>query len=148
MISLSSEMTDRKGRRARGWLFFDAECEFCTRTARWLTGPMDRRGLAVAPLQDPRVGALLDLSQKELLSVIRFVFEDGSQYAGADAVLAVVRELWWASPLLWVAKIPGMTFAIRAGYRWIAQHRKCSAGYCTVGPSAGRKGYEVGDRSL
>ena len=148
MISLSSEMTDSKGRCARGWLFFDAECEFCTRTARWLIGPMNRRGLAVAPLQDPRVGALLGLSQKELLSVIRFVFEDGSQYAGADAVLAVVRELWWARPLLWVSRIPGMMPAMRAGYRWIAQHRRCSAGYCTVGPSAGRRGYEVGDGSL
>jgi len=38
MISLASEMTDRKGRHARSWLFFDAECEFCTRTAGWL-GP-------------------------------------------------------------------------------------------------------------
>src|SRR6266481_5742802 len=36
MISLASEFTDGKGRHARGWLFFDAECGFCTRTARWL----------------------------------------------------------------------------------------------------------------
>jgi predicted DCC family thiol-disulfide oxidoreductase YuxK len=143
MISLASEMTDSKGRHARGWLFFDAECEFCTRTARWLMGPMSRRGLAVAPLQDPRVGALLGLSQKELLSVIRFVFEDGRRYAGADAVLAVVRELWWARPLLWVASVPGMMPAMRAGYRWVAQHRKCPAGHC----AAGRTGYEVGDES-
>jgi len=27
VISLASEMTDSKGRHARGWLFFDAECE-------------------------------------------------------------------------------------------------------------------------
>ncbi len=31
MISLVSEYTDGKGRHARGWLFFDAECKFCTR---------------------------------------------------------------------------------------------------------------------
>ena len=36
MISLVSEYTDGKGRHARGWLFFDAECKFCTRIARWL----------------------------------------------------------------------------------------------------------------
>jgi predicted DCC family thiol-disulfide oxidoreductase YuxK len=148
MISLASEMTDGKGRHARGWLFFDAECEFCTRTAKLLMGPMDRRGLAVAPLQDPRVGALLGLPEKDLLSAIRFVFEDGSQYAGADAVLAVVRELWWARPLLWVAKIPGMMPAMRAGYRWVAQHRRCPAGYCSVGQAASPKGYEVGGGSL
>ncbi len=36
MISLVSEYTDGKGRHARGWLFFDAECKFCTRIARLL----------------------------------------------------------------------------------------------------------------
>jgi len=48
VISLASEMTDRKGRHARGWLFFDAECEFCAGIATWLMGPMKRRGLGVA----------------------------------------------------------------------------------------------------
>ena len=57
MISLATEMTDSKSRHARGWLFFDAECEFCTRIAMRLVTPMHRRGMAVAPLQDPRVGA-------------------------------------------------------------------------------------------
>ena len=132
MISLASEMTDSKSRHARGWLFFDAECEFCTRIATWLTAPMSRRGLAVAPLQDPRVGALLGLSREELLSAIRFVSEDGSRYSGADAVLAVMRELPWTRPLLWMAKVPGMMAIMRTGYRWVAQHRRCPAECCTV----------------
>lgn len=79
MISLASEMTDGKGRHARGWLFFDAECRFCTRIATWLAAPMKRRGLAVARLQDPRVGALLGLSGPELLRTVRFVSADGNQ---------------------------------------------------------------------
>ena len=82
MISLASEMTDRKGQHARGWLFFDAECEFCTAIARRLIGPLKRRGLAMAPLQDPRVGILLGLSQQELLHAIRFVLADGSHHSG------------------------------------------------------------------
>lgn len=82
MISLAAEMTDSKGRRARGWLFFDTECVFCTRIAT---------GLA-APLQDPRVGALLGLSREELLSAIQFVSDDGTHCAGADAVLAVAAN--------------------------------------------------------
>jgi predicted DCC family thiol-disulfide oxidoreductase YuxK len=138
MISLASEITDSKGRHARGWLFFDADCDFCTRIARWLAGPMERHGLALAPLQDPRVEALLGLSHEELLSAIRFVFEDGSQYAGADAVLAVMRELWWARPLLWVGRVPGMLPAMRSGYRRVARHRKCSAVYCAAAPIVSR----------
>jgi hypothetical protein len=59
MISLASEFTDGKGRHARGWLFFDADCGFCTRIASWVAPILERRGFAVAPLQDVRVGALL-----------------------------------------------------------------------------------------
>jgi predicted DCC family thiol-disulfide oxidoreductase YuxK len=132
MISLASEMTDSKGRHARGWLFFDAECEFCTGVARWLAAPLNRRGLAVAPLQDPRVAALLGLSREELLSAIWFVSEDGKQYSGAEAVLSVAREFSWARPLLWASRVPGMVSVMRAGYRWVAQHRSCPAGYCAV----------------
>ncbi len=136
MISLASDMTDRKGRHARGWLFYDAECEFCTAIARWLVGPMKRRDLALAPLQDPRVGMLLGLSPAELRRTIRFVLADGKHYAGADAVLAVARELWWARPLVWVAKLPGMPAAMGAGYRWVAQRRKCPAEHCATGEVA------------
>jgi len=76
MISLASEFTDGKGRHARGWLFFDAECAFCTRTARWLRPILARRGLAVAPLQDRRVGALLGLGKADLLRELRFLLSE------------------------------------------------------------------------
>lgn len=132
MISLASELTDSKGRHARGWLFFDAECKFCTGIARWLVAPLRRRGLDVAPLQDPRVGRLLGLSPEELLRAIRFVRSDGASHVAAGAVLAVARELWWALPLVWLTELPGMMPVIEAGYRWMAQHRKCAAEDCTV----------------
>ena len=80
MISLASEYTDGKGRHAKGWLFFDAKCGFCTRCARWLTPILARRGFAVAPLQDPRVGALLGVSQEELLLALRFLAAGGKQF--------------------------------------------------------------------
>jgi predicted DCC family thiol-disulfide oxidoreductase YuxK len=66
MISLASEFTDVKGRHARAWLFFDGECAFCARLAGWILKPMLKRGLGVAPLQDPRVAALLDVPHREL----------------------------------------------------------------------------------
>jgi predicted DCC family thiol-disulfide oxidoreductase YuxK len=127
MISLASEMTDSKGRHARGWLFFDGECGFCTGTAKWLMGSLKRRGFAVAPLQDPRVASLLGLSPEELLRAIRFVLSDGSHYVGADAVLATARELWWARPLVLFAKLPGMMSLMRTGYQCVARRRRCRA---------------------
>ena len=128
MISLASEYTDTKGRHARGWLFFDADCNFCTRLAGWLAPILVRRGFAVAPLQDPRVSTLLGLSQQELLRELRFLLSDGTQYGGADAVVAVARQIWWGRPLVWLATIPGMRDFFHAGYRWIAARRSCVAG--------------------
>ena len=130
MISLTSEFTDGKGRHARGWLFFDAECKFCTRIARWLAPILERRGLAVAPLQDPRVAALLGLPRADLMREMRFLLSDGSQSGGADAAVALAREIWWARPLVWVAQFPGMMGLLRDGYRWIAAQRRCAATAC------------------
>lgn len=127
MISLASEFTDGKGRHARGWLFFDADCGFCTRFARRVAPILRHRGLAVAPLQDPRVGALLGLSQKELLLELRFLLSDGAQCGGADALFALAREIWWARPLVWLARIPGVKSLLDAGYRWVAANRSCAA---------------------
>ena len=130
MISLASEFTDGKGRHARGWLFFDAECRFCTRIARCVRPILELRELAVAPLQDPRVGALLGLPTPELLRELRFLFSDGKQAGGADAVLAIAREIWWAGPLVWLGNIPGMMAVLRRGYRWVAARRSCQAMGC------------------
>jgi predicted DCC family thiol-disulfide oxidoreductase YuxK len=130
MISLTSEFTDGKGRHARGWLFFDAECKFCSRTARWLLPILKRRGLAVAPLQDPRVGVLLGLTHFELMREMRFLLSDGTQAGGADAAVALAREIWWARPLVWISKLPRMMETLRSAYGWIAARRSCAATVC------------------
>jgi len=138
MISLTSEFTDGKGRHARGWLFFDAECAFCTRIARWLAPILERRGLAVAPLRDPRVGALLGMTRDELLREIRLLLSDGRQFAGADAAVALAREIWWARPLVWFSRVPGGMGALRGWYRSVAMQRSCAAVGCAVPEAAKR----------
>jgi predicted DCC family thiol-disulfide oxidoreductase YuxK len=132
MITLADEFTDRKERTARGWLFFDAECGFCIRTARWLAPILARRGLGVAPLQDPRVGALLGMSQSELLKELRFLTSDGVHSGGANAVLAVARQIWWGRPLVWAAKLPGMMKLLDAGYQWVSAQRGCTSQACEI----------------
>jgi predicted DCC family thiol-disulfide oxidoreductase YuxK len=132
MISLTSEFTDAKGWHARGWLFFDAECGFCTRIARWVAPILLRRGIGVAPLQDPRVGALLGLSRVELMREMRVLLADGTHVGGADAAVALAREVWWARPLVWLARIPGVMGVLRRVYRWVAEHRNCAGARCVV----------------
>ncbi|HTQ98251.1 MAG TPA: DUF393 domain-containing protein [Candidatus Acidoferrum sp.] len=127
MISLTSEYTDGKGRHAKGWLFFDAECTFCVWLARWLEPILTRRGYGLAPLQDPRVGPLLGMTRHVLLRELRFLLPDGTQVGGASAVVAVAREIWWAQPLVWFSHLPGAKKILDAGYRWVAAQRKCTA---------------------
>jgi len=124
MISLTSEYTETKGRHARGWVFFDAECQFCTHIARWLAPILKRRGMALAPLQDLRVAELLGLSGPELLYEMRFMCSDGTVYGGGDAVVA------------WLSKIPGMMNLLRKAYRWVAARRSCAATVCSAGHSS------------
>jgi predicted DCC family thiol-disulfide oxidoreductase YuxK len=127
MISLASEYTDIKGRHATAWLFYDADCAFCTRLAAWVAPILHRHGMALAPLQDPRVGPLLGLGQQEGLREMKLLWSDGAQYGGADAVLVLAGTLWWARPLAWLAKIPGVPNLLRAGYRSVAAGRNCQA---------------------
>jgi predicted DCC family thiol-disulfide oxidoreductase YuxK len=127
MISLISEFTDTKSRHARGWLFYDADCHFCMKIARAVAPTLIKRGFALAPLQDPRVSALLGLSQSELLLEMRLLMSNGQQAGGADTAIALAHEIWWARPLVWLSRLPGMTQLLRRAYRWIAAHRKCAA---------------------
>jgi predicted DCC family thiol-disulfide oxidoreductase YuxK len=132
MISLASEFTDGKSRHANGWLFFDAECAFCTRIACSLAPMLAKRNMAVAPLQDPRVGALLAMSQEELLHELRFLRSDGTQFGGADAVIAITRKIWWARPLVWLSALLGAMTLLRSAYRHIAAHRHCTTIACAA----------------
>jgi len=130
MISLTAELTDGKGRHARGWLFFDAECAHCKRIVSWLAPILDRRNLAMAPLQDPRVGALLGMPRNELLREMRVLLADGRQCGGADAIVALAEEIWWARPVVWLSHLPGGLELLRSWYRTAAAHRHCAAVTC------------------
>jgi len=133
MISLSAEMTDTKGRRAsQGWILFDRDCRFCTSLARRFRSTFEKRGFGLAALQDPRVAALLALPPEQLLREMRVVTSDGEIYGGANAIVYLARQVWWAWPLCAAARLPGVPRILDAGYRWFADHRHCSPGACSV----------------
>jgi predicted DCC family thiol-disulfide oxidoreductase YuxK len=132
MISLISEITDAKGRHARGWVFFDRECSICTSLARRFRRPLETRGYGLAALQDPRVQALLDLPPEDLLREMRVATVEGHVYGGAEAIVFLARQIWWAWPLYAAAKLPGAPRILDACYRWFADHRTCSSGLCSI----------------
>lgn len=130
-------MTDVKGRHAlRGWVFFDRDCAVCTSLARRFRRTLEKRGFGLAVLQDPRVRALLALPPKDLLTELRVATADGKIYGGADAVVLLARQIWWAWPLHAAAKLPGVPRILSACYRWFADHRTCLSGSCSL-PNSG-----------
>jgi predicted DCC family thiol-disulfide oxidoreductase YuxK len=133
MISLSSEITDNKGRRAgRGWIFFDAQCPFCLGLARRFGPVLEPRGFGLAALQDPRVLPLLDLPPGQLLLEMRVLTAEGRQLGGADALIYLAGQVWWTGPLALLARLPRMRRLLRAAYRWVAARRNCVAGTCAA----------------
>jgi predicted DCC family thiol-disulfide oxidoreductase YuxK len=125
-------MTDTKGRHARGWVFFDRDCSICTSLARRFRRPLELRGFGLAALQDPRVQALLALPPEDLLLEMRVATADGKIYGGAEAIVYLARQIWWAWPFYAAAKLPGAPRILDAGYRWCAEHRTCASGSCSI----------------
>lgn len=145
MVSLIADLSESKCRRAaRGWVFFDADCAFCTRMARRIEPVLERRGYGFAALQDPRTGAALGLPREERLREMRVLTADSRQFGGAGAFVYLAKQVWWAWPMWALAHVPGMRGVLRAGYRWIAARRACTVCGCSraevIHGSSPRKG--------
>jgi len=142
LIGLVGDCLDARGRPAQGWLFFDAECDFCTRSVRWCAPVLEKRGIVFLPLQDPRVAAVWGLGREELLRELRFLLPDGTESHGAGAVLAAAARVWWARPLVWLGSLPGMKNLLEGGYRWVVLRRNCADSHRARGardPSLGNR---------
>jgi predicted DCC family thiol-disulfide oxidoreductase YuxK len=143
MISLSSEMTDTKGRHAaRGWVCFDRDCNICTSLARRFRLALEKRGFGLAALQDPRVAALLALPPEQLLREMHVITGEGEIYSGAKAIVFLARQIWWAWPLLAAAHLPGAMRILDLGYRWFADHRQCASSICSLARENNERRYE------
>ncbi len=110
---MHTEITDNNS----GRVLYDADCAFCTRWARrgerWLAG----RGYRFEPLSVPS-------------AEMKLVTTTGRALGGADAVVALAREIWWAWPVWLVSRMPGIMALFRAGYRRFAAKRYCFNGGC------------------
>ena len=127
MNALFSDSSAANSTRRRGWVFYDADCAFCTSLARWLEPTLLRRGFHCAALQEPWVGIVLGLPREELLTELRVRASGGKVLGGAEALLHLARHIWWAWPLYALAQIPSPREVFRAAYRSIAARRHCQS---------------------
>ena len=125
---------------ARGWVFYDGECSLCLATAKRFTPLLRRHQFDFAPLQTPWVQQRLGLKPNEPLTEMKLLAADEKVYGGADALLQIAREIWWAWPLFALAQIPGVKSLIRAIYRRIAASRTCIGNACQLRTSSLKNG--------
>jgi hypothetical protein len=67
----------------------------------------------------------LNLEPGAPLEEMRVLTSDGREIGGAEAVIFLGRQIWWALPFVALAGLPGMPKPLDRGYRWIAAHRGC-----------------------
>jgi predicted DCC family thiol-disulfide oxidoreductase YuxK len=109
----------------RGWILFDGECSMCRNAVRRFAPLLRRHHFGLAPLQTAWVRERLSLAEEDLLSEMRFLDTHGEVHRGADALIAIAGQVWWARPLSRLARLPPIRAACRKAYRWIARHRHC-----------------------
>ncbi|MFM1770786.1 MAG: hypothetical protein RJA22_3315 [Verrucomicrobiota bacterium] len=125
-------MTDTRVTPGAGWIFFDGSCRFCVAGRRRWGRVLERRGFAWVPLQSPGAAARLGVPESELLAELRVLPTVGPALGGADAVLALMRHVWWLQPLAWLAGLPALRPLAAAAYRRVARHRHCLGGPCRI----------------
>ncbi len=116
----------------RGWVFYDADCPFCSSWARRTDELLARRGWHLAPLQADWVRRRLGLKDGEPLLEIKLLTSNGEVIGGADVNILLARSIWWAWPFWALAQVPGVTPVLRAIYRRIAKNRLCLGGRCAA----------------
>ncbi len=103
-------------------LLYDADCSFCSASARWLERRA-RRPLAILPIAEaPAAGVLRGLGERELWAGAHLVSAEGHEHHGAAAVTQALRlgpggRLW--ALLDW----PPLAPLRDGGYRLVAALR-------------------------
>ena len=129
MITETTNVTDKE---RRGWVLYDGQCALCIRLAGRFRSLLNSRGFGLAPLQSEALRQRLDLPRPsgEPLSEMCVLMPDGKFYGGADGLLELAGEFWWACPLRGLARVPGMRGLMRKCYRGLAARRHCFNGAC------------------
>jgi predicted DCC family thiol-disulfide oxidoreductase YuxK len=116
----------------RGWVFYDADCAFCSGWAARFHELLARRGYHLAPLQAEWVRLRLGLKEDAPLLEMKLLTTDGRVLGGADALIHIARSVWWAWPLFVMAQFPGISAILRIVYRWVARNRHCHGNHCLI----------------
>ncbi|MCA1659124.1 MAG: DUF393 domain-containing protein, partial [Verrucomicrobiaceae bacterium] len=135
MISELAEITESPETVSfRGWILYDAACSSCSDLALRFENFFATRGFRFEPLQREWVQQRLNLTKEQALEEMRVLTRKGEVFGGADALIFLARQIWWAAPLSWLARLPSAHAILDRLYRWAAARRICASNGA-AGPS-------------
>ncbi len=118
--------------RGFGWVFYDGYCPICSRWVSRFTNALLRRRYLTAPLQRGWVQEQLALDADAVLTEMHVITADGTHLGGADALVFLAGRIWWGRPLGLLARFPGVMHLFAWTYRFVARHRHCGKGNCSI----------------
>lgn len=110
----------------RGWIFYDRDCSLCGELALRFADTFAKCGFHFEPLQHEWVQQQLNLTREEALEEMRVLTATGEVFGGADAVIFLARQLWWARPVAFLAHLRFVHARLHRLYRFVAAHRSCA----------------------
>lgn len=131
-IFVNAAITAQTTDAAQGWVLYDGKCALCMRAVTRFGPILRRHHFDLAPLQTAWVQQRIGLTPNEPLAEMKLLAADGRIYGGADALVQIARNIWWAWLLYVVAQIPGMKVLFGAIYRHIAANRNCLKEACSI----------------
>jgi hypothetical protein len=63
---------------------------------------------------------------------MRVLLRSGEKFGGADAIPVLASAVWWAWPVVLLARMPGARRLLGKAYRYVAARRYCARGACDV----------------
>ncbi len=107
-----------------GTLYFDGDCNLCTKGVMRLQAWLAKRGVGIRPFP---TGPGIEPPDE-----MRLRCHDGREFGGADAALEVVGVRGLGKILAWIGRLPGIFALLELGYRWVAGRRHCKNGSCQI----------------
>jgi predicted DCC family thiol-disulfide oxidoreductase YuxK len=104
-------------------ILYDADCGFCT---RWIGRCRKLFGESIEYVPSAEGASRFpEISREALEGAVHLVDTDGRVYAGADAVARALARRPGHGWVLWCyAYIPGLAWAARKTYGWVARRRR------------------------